>query len=233
MENKLLEAEMDSKSFKSYLNKLNLAPPEFILGVNSVLMEEDQNGPFVLSQNSEPNLTKSSKRENDIFESEKKDNPVDSFLKKDALKPPESKKEDPPNEQGPSFMDSFLVELVNNIKNALASIYHATALTTAWSKAREKTRSSVQPSPARRSSDSRARSPGPSTASWPAPNILPDTARPMAGATTIPRGRSGASMKAIPATRVTAIFTATSASIWISITSSRICPRRKRAGSPA
>jgi len=130
MENKLLEAEMDSKSFKSYLNKLNLAPPEFILGVNSVLMEEDQNGPFVLSQNSEPNLTKSSKRENDIFESEKKDNPVDSFLKKDALKPPESKKEDPPNEQGPSFMDSFLVELVNNIKNALASIYHATALTT-------------------------------------------------------------------------------------------------------
>ena len=44
------------------------------------------------------------------------------------------------------------------------------------------------------------------------------TASPPSGATSIPRGRSGASTKVIPATRVTAIFTATSASTLISIT---------------
>jgi hypothetical protein len=44
------------------------------------------------------------------------------------------------------------------------------------------------------------------------------TASPRSGAISIPRARSGASTKAIPATRVTAIFTATSASTSISIT---------------
>ena len=53
------------------------------------------------------------------------------------------------------------------------------------------------------------------------------TASPPSGATTIPRARSGASTKVIPATRVIAISTATSVLTWISITSSRICLRRK------
>ena len=44
------------------------------------------------------------------------------------------------------------------------------------------------------------------------------TASPPSAATSIPRGRSGASTKVIPATRATAIFTATSASTSISIT---------------
>ena len=92
-------------------------------------MEEDRNGPSGLLQNGEPDLTKSSKRGNDFSESEKKDNPLDSFLKKDEVKPTESKKEGLPNEQGPSFMDSFLIELVHSIKNALASVYQATVLT--------------------------------------------------------------------------------------------------------
>jgi nitrogen-specific signal transduction histidine kinase len=45
------------------------------------------------------------------------------------VKPKESQKEGLPNEQGPSFMDSFLIELVRSIKNALASVYQATVLT--------------------------------------------------------------------------------------------------------
>jgi signal transduction histidine kinase len=45
------------------------------------------------------------------------------------MKPRDSKKEDPPDKQDPSFMDSFLIELVHNIKKALGSIYHATVLT--------------------------------------------------------------------------------------------------------
>jgi nitrogen-specific signal transduction histidine kinase len=81
-------------------------------------------------QNGEPNLTKPSNREDDFFQSEDKDDPPGSFLKKEEVKPRETKKEDPPtHKQDPSFVDSFLIELVHNIKNALGSIYHATVLT--------------------------------------------------------------------------------------------------------
>jgi len=120
---------MDDKSFMSFPNKLNSAPPESISGRDGVFMGEDRNGPSGLLQNGEPDLTKSGKRGNDSIESEKKDNPLDSFLKKDEVKPKESRKEGLPSEQGPSFMDSFLIELVHSIKNALASVYQATVLT--------------------------------------------------------------------------------------------------------
>ena len=127
MENTPLMAER-CKSL-SFPNKLNSAPPESISGRDGVFMVEDRNGPSGLLQNGEPDLTKSGKRGNDFIESEKKDNPLDSFLKKDEVKPKESKKEGLPSEQGPSFMDSFLIELVHSIKNALASVYQATVLT--------------------------------------------------------------------------------------------------------
>ena len=129
MENNPSVAKRDNELFISSLNKLNLAPPEFISGGDGVFMEEDENNPFGLLQNGEPNLTQSNKRGNDFFESEREHNPLDSFLKKDEVKPMESKKEGLPNKQDPSFMDSFLIELVHSIKNALASIYHVTVLT--------------------------------------------------------------------------------------------------------
>jgi nitrogen-specific signal transduction histidine kinase len=127
--NKPLAAEMDSKSFMPFPNRLNSAPPESISGRDGVFMVEDRNGPSGLLQNGEPDFTKSGKRGNDFVESEKKDNPLDFLLKKDEVKPKESKKEGLPREQGPSFMDSFLIELVHSIKNALASVYQATVLT--------------------------------------------------------------------------------------------------------
>ncbi len=112
----------------SFPNKLNSASPESISGKDGVFMEEDRNGLSGLLQNGEPDLTKSGKRGNDFIESEKKDNPIDSSLKKDEVKPTESKKEGLQSEQGPSFMGSFLIELVHSIKKALASIYHDTVL---------------------------------------------------------------------------------------------------------
>jgi nitrogen-specific signal transduction histidine kinase len=113
----------------SFPNRLNSAPPESISEKDGVFMKEDRNGLSGWFQNGEPDLTKSGKRGNDFIESEKKDNPFDSFLKKDEVKPKESKKEAPPGEQSSSFMDSFLIELVHGIKNGLASVYHATVLT--------------------------------------------------------------------------------------------------------
>jgi len=129
IENKPFVAEMDSKSFMPFPNKLNSAPPESISGRDGVFMEEDRNGPSGLLRNGGPDLTKSGKRGNDFIEPEKEDNPLDSFLRKDEVKPTESKKEGLPNERGPSFMDSFLIELVHSIKKTLASVYQATVLT--------------------------------------------------------------------------------------------------------
>jgi len=113
----------------SFPNRLNSAPPEPISGKNGVFVEENRNGRSGLLHDGEPDLTKSGKPGNESIESEKEDNPFDSFLKKDEVKPEESKKESPPSEPGPSFMDSFLIEMVHSIKNALASVYHATVLT--------------------------------------------------------------------------------------------------------
>ena len=80
----------------SFLNKSNSAIPEPISGGDAVFVEDDRNRPSALVPNGEPDLTKSTKRGNDFNESEKKDNPLDSFLKKDELKPTQSKKEEPP-----------------------------------------------------------------------------------------------------------------------------------------
>jgi nitrogen-specific signal transduction histidine kinase len=129
MKNKSFEARTDNKSFISFLDKMNSALPESISGEDDGFMAEDQKSPLVLLQNGEPEISQSRERGNSFFDSEKKDNQLFSFLKNDELKPKESRKEGLPNEQGPSFMDSVLIELVHGIKNALASIYHATVLT--------------------------------------------------------------------------------------------------------
>jgi len=128
MESNPLAAEIDNKSFISFLNQLHSKPLECIAGRNGVFMGEDEDYPFVLSQNGAQDLTKSDKTGNDFFESAKKDNPLDSFPKKEEVKPAESKKEVLPNEESSSFMDSFLIEFVHSIKNTLASIYHANVL---------------------------------------------------------------------------------------------------------
>jgi len=129
MEHNPSVAEMDNKLVISSLNNLNLTPPEFISGGDGVFMEEDEPPPFALLKKGEANSAQPNKKENDFIESEQEDPPLDSFLKKDEVKPTESKKEGLLNKQDPSFMDSFLIELVHNIKNALGSIYHATVLT--------------------------------------------------------------------------------------------------------
>ncbi len=123
MENTPLMAEAIS-----FPNKMNSAPRESILGRNGVSMEQERNGSSGLLQNGEPALPKSDKQEDAFIESEQKADPLDSLLKKEEAKPKESKKEGSPAEQDPSFMDSFLIELVHRIKKGLASIYRDTVL---------------------------------------------------------------------------------------------------------
>ena len=112
----------------SFLNELK-APLGSVSEGNGVLMEAGKNSPSEVVQNGVTDLTKLIKKGNDLLKSEKEANPFDSSPKKEPMGPTESKKEGLPNEPGPSFMDSFLVEMVHSIKNALASVYHATVLT--------------------------------------------------------------------------------------------------------
>ena len=124
MKNSPLTAEVIS-----FPNRLNSATPEPISEKDGVFMEENRNSSSGLLHDGEPDLTKSGKRGNESIESEKEDNPFDCFLKKDGVKPKESREEGPPGEQSSSFMDSFLIEMVHSIKNGLASVYRATVLT--------------------------------------------------------------------------------------------------------
>jgi len=121
-------AEMHNNSFLSFLNKLDSALPEPISGGEGVFTLEDRKDPPGAPRNAEPELTKSGNGGNHFTESEKKANPTDSFPNKDEVKPTESKKENLPGEQGPSFTGSFLIELVHSIKTALVSIYHDTVM---------------------------------------------------------------------------------------------------------
>jgi len=66
--------------------------------------------------------------ENDFFETEKDENPFDSFPKRAGSAPSGSKEKDPPGNQDSPFMSSFLVELIQSIKNTLISIKNTSAL---------------------------------------------------------------------------------------------------------
>lgn len=127
MGNILSVAEMGDKLFKSSLHQLNLAPPEFISGPDDIYSEDRGTPLFSLLEKGESELIQSNKKE-DIIEPEKEDPSLRPVQKKEELNPKEPQKGDPSNKQDPSFMDSFLVELIHNIKNGLASIYHATVL---------------------------------------------------------------------------------------------------------
>ena len=66
--------------------------------------------------------------ENDFFKTENDSNSAASFPNKAESDPPKSKEKDPPTEQDPPFLSSFLVELIDSIKNTLISIKNVSQL---------------------------------------------------------------------------------------------------------
>ena len=72
--------------------------------------------------------SESNQMENDFFKTENDSNSAASFPNKAESEPPKSKEKDPPTEQDPPFLSSFLVELINSIKNTLISIKNASQL---------------------------------------------------------------------------------------------------------
>jgi hypothetical protein len=127
-ETNLFESQKDNQSFITFLEEMNLTPSGSISGGNGTSMTEDKQSSFASLQNGEPDSTKSSKKGNGFFESIEEVTPLDFFPKKDEVKPMESKKGDLSDQQTPFFANSFLIELVHNIKNALTSIYQASVL---------------------------------------------------------------------------------------------------------
>ncbi len=111
----------------AFLNRLK-TPPEAISEMDDDFKQEDKNGPRGMLQDEGPDLRKSIKGGEEAFELEKKVIPLDSFPNKDETKSTQFKKEGAQNEPGLSFTDSFLMELVRNIKKGLGSAYQTTVL---------------------------------------------------------------------------------------------------------
>jgi nitrogen-specific signal transduction histidine kinase len=128
METNSFEAKMDNESFISSLDKMNSTLPESISEEDNGSMAEDNNSPSFLMQNSEPELSNLDKLGNRFLGSEKKDAQSFYLPKDDQVKPMEIKKGGLLDEQDPSFMDAFLIELIHRIKNSFSSIYHAMVL---------------------------------------------------------------------------------------------------------
>jgi hypothetical protein len=74
--------------------------------------------------------SESNQMENDFFKTENDSNSAASFPNKAESEPPKSKEKDPPIEQDPPFLFSFLVELIDSIKNTLISIKNVSQLST-------------------------------------------------------------------------------------------------------
>jgi hypothetical protein len=66
--------------------------------------------------------------EKDFFEIENENNSIAPFPNKAESDPPKSKEKDPPTEQDPPFLSSFLIELIDSIKNTLISIKNVSQL---------------------------------------------------------------------------------------------------------
>jgi nitrogen-specific signal transduction histidine kinase len=69
-----------------------------------------------------------SKMDNDFFETEDEHNSFVSFMNKSETKQDETKEPPPQNDENMPFLSTFLVELIHNIKNTLASIKSFTVL---------------------------------------------------------------------------------------------------------
>ena len=72
--------------------------------------------------------SESNQMENDFFKTENDSNSAASFPNKAESEPPKSKEKVPPIEQDPPFLSSFLVELIDSIKNTLISIKNVSQL---------------------------------------------------------------------------------------------------------
>ncbi len=131
MEKQPIKTKIDDQSFVAFLDQVQSRPSGFLSGGQD-LSPTEGNVPAIPLRNENPEQSQLDDGENDFFESEfeseKEDNLLEFFLKSDT-EPKEQQKESLSYEQDSPFMNSFLTELVNSMKNTLSSIYHATVLT--------------------------------------------------------------------------------------------------------
>ena len=123
-----LKTKIDDQSFAAFVDQIQIRSPEFNSGENGIAVTEVKNCPPISLKTEGAEVSESDEREDDFLEPDREDNPLESFLKAAETKPMGSKNECLSNAQDAPFLTSFLVELVQSIKNTLASIYHATVL---------------------------------------------------------------------------------------------------------
>jgi hypothetical protein len=102
--------------------------PEFISEVCGAVTES-KNDPLVSSSNDKQGSSKSNGEKKTCSGSGNGEDSIASCLKELETRTTESRKEVLANEQVFTFSNSFLIELVNSLKNILTSLYHTTSLT--------------------------------------------------------------------------------------------------------
>jgi len=116
MQSNSYETKNDHGSSTPLFDMVESEFPDFISEINEV------------EAGSEETASRSNKSEDSYFDSQNGDGTIASCLKEIETKPTESKKEDRSNERGSLFMNSFLIELIQSIKDTFATIYRTTSL---------------------------------------------------------------------------------------------------------
>jgi len=129
MKTNALESRIDDQSFAAFVDQIQIRPHELTLDPKNISLKEGQNSPPLSLKRETSKVLESGERADRLLEPVAEADPLLSFLKEAETKPAESAKEYLTSQQGSPFMTSFLVELAQCIKNALASIYQVTLLT--------------------------------------------------------------------------------------------------------
>lgn len=127
MEKHFCGTKLDDRSFVTALHRLQSQLPDLISEEKNILASEGGSIPSVSLRNEQPENSLFDNLEKDFFASEGEDKTHDPPLKFDTKS--KEHKEDMPSMEGKTpFMNSFLIELVDSIKNTLSSIYQNVVL---------------------------------------------------------------------------------------------------------
>lgn len=125
------ESRVDDQdpSFAAFVDLIQMRPHEIVLDPKDLPVREEQNGSPLSLKRETSKVLESGEKADHSFEPVAGEDPLACFLREAETKPAESTRKCQTRQPDSPFMTSFLVELAQCVKNALASIYQVTLLT--------------------------------------------------------------------------------------------------------
>lgn len=127
------ETKLNDQTFVNILHRFQSELPDLISEETDGTFLKDEDIPSVPLKDEKLNRSLLDDLEKDFFkpecfEPEGDDQPLAPSLKSDTTSKDDKKEDKPPDDEHTPFMNSFLIELVDSIKNTLSSIYQHTVL---------------------------------------------------------------------------------------------------------